>query len=795
MNFQKEKFIHEVEREDGLKKIQEIISQIGLANLERPATREGIIDAFKNLINKVKEDEVELTNNYQEELTQQIIKSREELAEFSKNNLGQTFFDKKITPEEISKSVTSKIEPQKTGDYCQEIVPLEQVKTKTILEKAPILFNQISKLRHWISILTFAFLTSSAGLAQAEKSFAPEQPPEQLKTEIFAAKAPREIKSENFSTFSEKKLDYLLEGLANCCGYIKFIRECFPEIFEKNKLGFVLKFFSDSNISNSPKSELVKHCLNDSIAVFEEELWPGPLENLFKATYFSGEKFKFMIPEDLRVPEYLCFVQSDYTSSQSDSSIEFKLTFTLLNTESGEIKEQFSVSLDPGEEDKKYIQAVYKQILDRIEKLKTEPAKIKLIPPSIKRSTAEEAKIDVDKEKAEKLTPEEQSLYKTAAELIKNPKIECIVETPEHWFSFVLEPTKETMTQPIKIAGKLNAMDFCLPAGQKLKVLLNNQEVPLYWTYEKDGERHYVLGDIENFGSAAAVSQEKELVFSVIDKNGKEIGRFSLEQIPEWFAENFYYQNVKDQPDSMGVYITDSDTLKIYERLGKEKILENLGYFVRGAVDIEKFFNLDLDLQKVRLGSNTETENAFTSPGFLPYSINCSGPFVENFIKQFENKEKLSWAWKIIGRHESLHVLDYYLGEKTKDSPALSFKPKFKKIFEKLRDDWDKPKEQSQYQSLLEKNLFYWIREGNFFPELGAAGHPWDDPREFFVSLLNITISDPEKLIRDFPGWPQNVKNDYSRAMETVIELLKEKKVDTPKLEKILGSLSGSQKK
>jgi hypothetical protein len=785
-NFMAEEFKKDITPErvpDVLEKISAIIENVGRENLETPEVKEKIEEILENLLKEAQKEEKENFDNYQKEITKTVEESRKIFQNETVNFFEEPILKKGIDSEKITQEYFNNLKEQQPKSIIEDYYPVEEMKNKTLLGKAGGIFKKASTLRKWAGILSLSILFHG-GLFYGLEKLNEEAKKEKIRSELVLpskkeiSEIQKTIETEEFKEFNQNYLNWDLNELAEICKRIQYIYQQYPEVRSSQKIGYILEC----------EDEEISHIFNQISLDFQEQGIPWfrnkmGLEEMTnewaKAIQFLDKRIKFEEFEDLKLPRFFCVPDVDYviTGQERETKSYFQITLTIIDSENSAIVGQRVLKVDP-----KIInqpgssKALEQKIISEAEKVLVEQKIIKKLPvaPEIEEKSP---RIILNQEKYQQFSEDEKNLYQEGLDLIDDLWFDFIIETPEGYSRVSITPKKDALRLgPIKVDGKISTLSFSLPL--KYKLILNNQEIGIdNW---QDDKAYYTFDNYWFYkGSVGAVSQEKELNFSILDQEGKEIGRFFLEQVPEWFVENIYYQNVQNQLDSIGIYITDADTLKIYQEIGREKAIEAMLKFAEGTVNVERYFNLDLDLQKVRLGSDVEMSNAFYIPS-QEKAINLLAPEIKRVQEISPNQEIANLNFILTGQHESLHKMDALLGRTAKNIYRnLSETPIFNKHFEELKKKWSQSNEQEK-----NKHLFYLIKDGNFYHELNQpeAGHPDENVNEFFVSSLLSAMAEKEKLKTEFQKWPQGVKEEYIETLKIIEEMLREKNVETHNL-------------
>ena len=780
------KIIPEKERLDVLEKISIIIEKEGKENLEKPEVKEKIVRILEGLFEQSGQEEKTKKNEYDREMAQTVEEARnnfeKEWAEFSE----QPILDAETQASRVIQQMTAKLEKIEPEPVVQEYLPVEETKAKTLLAKAGGLFKKSSTLRRWAGILSLSILFHSGVFLGLEK-LSKKEIEEKIKSGLIVNDKEmvgfkKMIKTEEWKEFNENYLDYDIQRLSNLLSKMKYLKERFPECWQENKVGYILE--SDDPEMKKFLDKIDILLIESNLTRFNspEQLEEIAKEHLITAQYLDKEINLVNLKYWLQIPEYLCLSHAELYLEGTGKNIEssYQVVITVFNVERSTIVGQFSLSIDPDKLNKKeYQEAVKSKILEQAEKIKNKRDKERL--PQSEKLPETRPKITIDNKKYKTLSFEEKKLLEKGSELVKKLSMEFIVENPEGYYVVAINnPTSTSLEgRPWKIDGKLNKILFEL--AKDYKVVFNNQEVgPVS---EEDSANIYNLGRLayqKYIGSVGVVSQEKEIIVSIIDKNGQEVGRLSFEQVPEWFITNVYYQNVESRPDSVSLYITDADTLNTYRRIGREKTLADINYFVEGIVKVEEFFDQDLKLQKIKLGSDTEISNAYFNPADI-VSIYCLAPLLEDAERDFASQSEKEKYFRAIGQHELLHKLDALLGAReSRANWFLSDQELIKNIY---------LKHFQRFQDNPIKSLCFWIKESNVYPELLNVGHPDTNPTEFFVSSLNIIVISPGKFKEKFTNWPKDIQKDYIEAVTTISQELQKKNIETEKLDKIIEEL------
>lgn len=786
-NFEKqEKFVPEECRGDVLEKISAVIERVGKENLEQPEVKQEIETILEDLLNKARLEEKINLELYKLEMVGTVETARKSW-EKEQEELGLSILDAEKKPEDIAQERIDSLEKSEPKPLVKDYTIPEETKTKALLGKAGGIFKNSSVLRKWAGILSLSILFHG-GLFFGLKKF--EEKGERVRAEeVLRPPSAREIMAvqktiemEKFKEFNQNYLNWDLNELSEICEKIKYIHQQYPETQTNQKIGYILE--SEQEEINRLFDQIEINFQEQGVPWFEDKTeMKAVADEWTAAIQFLDEKIKFEEADSLELPRYLCSSTVDYVMAGQGQKIEnyYQITLTIIDSENSAIVDQLSLKLDPKMvQEEGCAEAIQKEIVKRVQESIKQKA-IEQLPPA---SAIEQLPppIVLNQEKYQQFSPAEKELYKKGIELVNDLWVDFIIENPEGYSRLTITPRKEVFkTGPIKIDGKIGSLSFSLPKDYQL--VLNGQKADIG---NPEGEKVYYTFD--NYfiykGSVGAPSQEKELVFSILDKNGKEVGRFFLEQVPEWFVENVYYQNSQDKPDSIGIYITDADTLKIYQQYSKELSSEAMKNFIQGTLDVEKYFKIDIDIQKARIGSDIEEGNAYYFPE-QEKAINLLAPMIVQ-LRELAPNEKI-WAkdLELTGRHESLHKLDASLGEGEEGQvwKNLSDAQELLVFFNQRRGEWNAMTDEQKAKSLI-----YLIKEGNFYDELNEAnfGHPEDNTAEFFASILNTAMAEQKKLKIEFQKWPDDVKQQYVEGLIIVEKLLHEKNVNTDNLSELI---------
>lgn len=787
MNPEKEKkFIPEGEKLDVLEKISIIIEKEGKENLGKPEIKEKITQILEDLFKQAEQEEKLKRMEYNQEMIQAVDEARKdfkkEWAEFGV----QSILNPKIKSNQVIQERTAQFKNLEPEPVIQEYLPFKETKAKTLLAKVGDLFKKSSTLRRLAGILSLSILLHTGaflGLEKIDKKEIEEVIQSELAlNEKELAEFKRIIETEERKEFNENYLDYDIQSLSNLFSKMKYLKERFPECWQENKIGYILESDNPEMKEFFDKIDIMLREANLTRFNNLEEMTEIAEEHLITAKYLDKEIDLPNLKYWLQIPEYLCLSHTELYLEGTGENIKsyYQIVITVFNVERSTIVGQFSLSVDPDKLNKKeYQEAVRMKILEQAEKMKNK--KDKKILPQAEKLPELQPKVIIDKEKYKTLSPKEKKLVEKGSQLVQDLSMEFIVENPETYYLISINnPTSTSLEgKPWKIDGKLHTMTFKL--DENYKVMFNNQEIEPIAEVDKANIYHFGrLPDQGYIGSIGAFSQEKEIIVSIIDKNNEEVGRLIFEQVPEWFITNVYYQNVESKLDSVCLYITDADTLNTYRQIGREKTLADINHFVEGIVRVEDFFNQDLDLKKIKLGSDVEISNAYFNPDEM-ISIYCLAPLLEHGEKDFPNQAEKEKYFRTIGQHELLHKFDALLGDRENIyNYFLSDQEAIKNIFNKHR------------QTYLEdraKSLLFWVRECQAYPELKDIGHPEDEPTEFFVSSLNIIITGPEQFKEKFKNWPKDIQKDYLEAVTVISKELQKKNIKTEKLDKVIQEL------
>jgi hypothetical protein len=121
-----------------------------------------------------------------------------------------------------------------------------------------------------------------------------------------------------------------------------------------------------------------------------------------------------------------------------------------------------------------------------------------------------------------------------------------------------------------------------------------------------------------------------------------------------------------------------------------------------------------------------------------------------------------------LARHESLHILDRYLGY---PSQTDEFESLFKKITES------------------NPSFFKAINEETVFKNKNMGGHSADNPKELFASFLNMAMH-YDQLGETIPANLQETANEISRTLLTLIEQVPNRTGNGIELTRILKRIS-----
>lgn len=782
-NFMPEEYKEKEFRPDVLERISAIVENVGKENLEQPEVKKEIEKILENLLKEAQSEEKTNFENYKSEITETIKEARVDL-EKKQEELGLSILNQKNKPEDVAQGQIDSLEKLKPEPIIRDYFSPEEMKTKTLLGKAGGIFKNASTLRRWAGILTLATIFNVGGFIGLTKLTESEW-----------------LKSEERQEYPE------LKKLSETCQKIRFIKERFPECWHENEVNFILP----TNVPEIP--EFVQFINNeigylnqkDNILITSRQNFEEKINTLLTVGQYLDRQIKsFEGIEEYSLPEYLCLSQVEYKISGKGENIEsyYQTNFTLINLEQSGIVDRFTIKIDPNKiQDPQYQQIIHTEILEKIKQI-IEAKQIKEKLPTVPAIKEVEPQILIDQNKFDQISKKQQDLYQRAPEYFQKMQIEFYIDTKDGPKLISLKPDKETLKKPLKVIGKLGQIKFTIPGSKGYQLFLNNKLVePFIWPNDPERNQIYNLGTASSggFGTLSGPSQDKEIILLIKDNNDNEIACLTFEQIQEWLMETIYYQNVQKNLDSIRIYCTDPDTLKTYQYFGKEKMMEAMQSLISGAIDVERYFNYDLNIDKIRICSFTEYTTGFFEPRWgQENALNCLAPKIEQVNTLAKNKELWQKNFEITGRHEMLHKLDYILfmlsGKKIKEWELPLFSevdPSFSSHFEKLLDEYSELNEEQR-----KHHLFYFIKEGNFYNELNnpGIGHPEEFACEFFVSTLNSAMAEKEKLKTQFQQWPKEVKKQYIETLTIIKNLLHEKGVDTNNLSETIKYLTSLNK-
>jgi hypothetical protein len=800
MNQEKEKIL---EKEPYLE-IKNIIEKEGKENLEKIEIKKEIKKNLENLLLKVRKEEKETLNNYLTEIGKEIKKIRENFEKEFNLNILETEKEPEAIIYEQHKLEETKITPVK------EHISPEETKTKNLIKKISEIFKKTSDIRKWLLIFSLSLGSFYPAASKIEK-LPKETKIELIKNELLPLTPEERKEFEKIISIEENKeisplyLNWDLNELSEVCKKIKYLHELLPK---KKEIGYLLE--SDDKKIGSLFNEINRYFYQNEICWFlnKSEL-KIMLESWLNEAKFLDKEILAEEKNEVYLPRYLASTKVDFIISEVFGNY-YQITLNVIDTKNSAILNQFFLKIKPEDLEKRGLaQFLQEKIIEKtkesIKKIKTEKEIFKLPKTELK----EEFKtpyITLDKEKLNQFSKEEKEIFEKNPEYFKDFKITFIIEDEKGFQTVEYSPSENVLKKPIKIKGKIASIrikpnlekmeiDPTLPLFDKAKKI--EEEYKLTFNSQtifpiidpKEGLIYKIGNFNELYGTLISLSPEKEVNISLEDKNGKKIAEYVIEQTQEWLMDHLYYQNVFGLKDSIGIYVVDPETLQIYQKFDKKEIINYLTLMAEGAVDVEKYFDIDLNIERIKIGSS-KISTALFYP-WEPKSLACSILEIQ-LIQQKKLTEDLKKEYfRYNGRHEAFHKLDYLLGG---GFPLSSLNKEFFNFYQKLLKELslDLSNEEEitkKWFSLKEKekkeSLFYYITEGEFFKEFQTPlfGHPYDNERELFASLLNSTIfTNKERLKTEFLKWPKKIRNDYLEGLTIVEKMLKECGLKTEKL-------------
>jgi hypothetical protein len=628
-----------------------------------------------------------------------------------------------------------------------------------------------------------------------EKEIAPS-----LLKEIIEKKI---VEIERLKEFSPERLGYDLNSLGEICSKIKFICEKSPP---EKEIMYLLNF-PDIEPEEKEHSKFIDlfnwtrgDFLSKDIQSYFQDEFELYLNNCFYEYKFVDKKILEELKQKNPFTRYLGVITGSYEMTEGN----YQVVLNLIDTKNSSILDQVVFKIKPEEIEKLNKSSVFSELIlqktqEIIENLENQKEILKLPEIKIKQTSP---LILIDGEKMERFSEKEREIYQTNPKYFKDLKLDFVVEDDNgNLIEINLSIPENLRKLPIKTKGKVRGI-YVVTENQ-YRLFVNNEEIPITAQFssqledEKDkSENAYYIGpsqfSMALFGTLSLfISPTNEVNLEVKDKNNQVVAKFSIEQTPEWLMDRFYYQNSKGEKDSILVYLTDIDTLKTYQKYDKTEIIKNLKNFMEGVIRVEKYFNIDLNCQKIRIGK-ADFPTAFYNPTYnLKNSINCVIEEVEGTIKRDVSEELKEKDLALTGSHEALHKLDFLLG----GDDFLSWNSKKFSKFYRERIKEISSGEYTNIESLWlslgkekqKKSLFYYVTEGNFYSEIKdpSFGHPFDNEVEFFASLLNTAMTERNELKEKFLTWPEKIRKEYIEGLSIIKEMLKGK-VDTKNLEETI---------
>lgn len=403
----------------------------------------------------------------------------------------------------------------------------------------------------------------------------------------------------------------------------------------------------------------------------------------------------------------------------------------------------------------------------------------------------EKLKVYKNSEKYNNASDEEKVLWEAGANLVNNLEIGVYSGDGGIFRNFKLALDAKIMKEPVKIDGKLYSMNLDLPVGYELKINGLSQARTF-----RSGKNMFFIGQEDCMGSLDAVSQEQSVELDIYNPLGELVGKLLFEQMPTFKIGSLprlqSLQNGEIGKDSIGIYATDIDTMQTFKKLSHEQLVDILKESAVAVSEIENYFDYNLGVDKIYIGSDSEQENAFFSQSSDPNAIFMA---TDILLEQFRHPESRKLN-RLLSRHEFLHKLDYMLGPENIEPEHrwLSCRSEFNNLFQEERADLERlraerneiktDEEKAKIEEQIKNHFLYVISEEKFFNDRAGSGHPQDHAREFFVSLLNSVFEDETMRDNQIKSWSKENQQKYLKSLRLVEKILRDKGIDTSNLQK-----------
>ncbi|MEK7580281.1 MAG: hypothetical protein AAB465_01555 [Patescibacteria group bacterium] len=404
---------------------------------------------------------------------------------------------------------------------------------------------------------------------------------------------------------------------------------------------------------------------------------------------------------------------------------------------------------------------------------------------------SEKLKVYKNSEKYNNASDEEKVLWEAGANLADDLEIGVYLGDGGIFRNFKLALDAKIMKEPVKIDGKLYSMNLDLPVGYELKINGLSQARTF-----RSGKNMFFIGQEDCMGSLDAVSQEQSVELDIYNPLGELVGKLLFEQMPTFKIGSLprlqSLQNGEISKDSIGIYATDIDTMQTFKKLSHEQLVDILKESAVAVSEIENYFDYNLGVDKIYIGSDTEQENAFFSQSSDPNAVFMATDILLEQSRHPESR-KLN---RLLSRHEFLHKLDYMLGPENVEPEYrwLSCRSEFNNLFQEERADLERlqaqkkepktDKEKAEFEEQIKNHFLYVISEEKFFNDRARSGHPQDHAREFFVSLLNSVFEDETMRDNQIKSLSKENQQKYLKSLRLVEKILRDKGIDTSNLQK-----------
>ncbi len=765
-------------------------------------TRLKLVEIFAATELDMKLEQRKILDKYKNELTELTKLGRQKLSE-------ESFIVKKEDVVTLAQSSAKNLVAQ-VNTSPHEVLPVNEVPVIESTQKRNIIFNQIAGNR-FLRLATLFLMLSTTSAIKSQKLFAQEvgqkepetkQTPEsQMESKIKTPSLDSKIEAGLVKEFPVEKNDKLNSS------YLYFSVRDLLEIFqytsdsEWNENAVFLRGMENTNdYSDDPRiiaklNELEKFYEQNNYFTAYWEWWSESRKNEYLSNKFTQSQ---LLPETLTRKPYNNRYVIISNPCMNDKAPNVILTFTILDLKNKTIKAQIRVPFDPQKfEDYKDCtpEQINTYILNQIvAQIKNDKNIENLNNVAV---LANDCKISVDQKKYDLLTEGERGNLEKGANLIQNINLGICVLSGGIYYNFNLDLGVNQLKQPIKIDGKLYGLKFSLPRGYSVEINSRLQS-----SYNDSGQKNvqkFELGQDHNVGgSVDAVSQDQIVDLVIKNEKGKIAGKLSFEQMPAFYMGNISVENkANKEAYNLNFYVTDIDTLQTFQSIGREQYMKALEETAYGITQLEEYFNHNWNIRSFYVGGDIDVDNAYFNGAKNERSIFLT---VRSLVVEGRALRGAKVIYRLVGRHEALHKLDWSLGPNTTNPDdhycsehgafALLFKQEsedLSRLLEKVLENKDLSDDERD--KIFKDHFLFLISENKFFDDPAAEGHPFSNPSEFFVSLINSLFEDPVRWEAKIKSWSPENQQKYLKSLVIVEKVLRKKGVDTSNLQKDIAKL------